>query len=124
MPRILYVENLSHQVNEAELARLFADYGIQKVRLFDQLATATPNAAGVVEVDTDEHGEQAIGAMNGRELRGHRLSIGWASRDIGGADASRMFESMNIPEEMEGHSVPEPRGPRPGDFGDRSAGRG
>lgn len=124
MSRNLYVANLSHQVNEAELARLFAGYGIQRARVFDQLATSDPNAAGLIEVDTDEHGEQAIAALNGKDYRGYALSVGWASPgEPGGADASRMFESMNIPETMEGHSAPQPRGPRRGDFGDRSGGR-
>lgn len=124
MSRKLFVANLSHQVNEAELAQLFADYGILKARVFNHLATANPNAAGVVEVDTDEHGELAIAALNGKDHRGYPLSVGWARplSNAGGKPA-RMFESMNIPEELEGHALGEPRGPRRGDFGDRSGGR-
>ena len=124
MPRKLYVANLSHLVNEAELARLFAGYGIGTVKVFDQLATADPSAAGLVEVDTDEHGELAIAALNGKDYRGYPLSVSWAiPSHIGGSDTSRMFESMNIPEESEGRASGEPRGPRRGDFGDRSGGR-
>ena len=124
MPRKLYVANLSHQVNEAELAGLFADYGMQTVKVFDHLATADPNASGLVEVDTEEHGESAIAALNGMPHRGYPLSVGWARPlSNAGGNAARMFESMNIPDELEGHALGQPRGPRRGDFGDRSGGR-
>lgn len=125
MPRKLYVANLSHQVNEAELARLFAGYGIGTVKVLDHLATANLSAAGLVEVDTEEQGERAIAALNGKDYRGNSLFVGWATHsNIGGSDASRkMFEPLNIREKLEGRASDEPRGPRRGDFGDRSGGR-
>ena len=118
MPKRLQVANLSHQVNVAELTRLFAGYGIRTVKVFDHLATADPNAAGLVEVDTDEHGDAAIAALNGMDYRGYRLFVGSAEPDTNQrGETPRMFESMNIPEQLESHSMGEQRGPRCGDFG-------
>lgn len=122
MSRKLYVANLNHQVDEAELTRMFSGYGVQGVKVFDRLATAAPYAAGLVEVDTEEHGEQAMAALNKMPYRGCVLSVRWAEPVKDGGDAMRMFESMNIPEEFEGHSMGEPPGPRRGEFGGRSGG--
>jgi hypothetical protein len=110
MSRKLYVGNLNHQIDAVELTRMFAGYGVQGVKVFDRLATACPHAAGLVEVDTEAHGEQAMAALNKMLYRGWVLSVCWAE------PATRMFESMNIPEEFEGHSMGEPPGRRSGDF--------
>jgi len=110
MSRKLYVGNLNHQVDAVELTRMFADYGVQRVKVFDRLATACPHAAGLVEVDTEEHGEQAMAVLNKMLYRGWVLSVRWAE------PATRRFESMNIPEEFEGHLMGEPPGGRSGDF--------
>ena len=120
MSRKLYVANLNHQVDQAELTRMFAGYGVQGVKVFDRLATACPHAAGLVEVDTEEHGEQAMAALNKMLYRGWVLSVCWAKPVNNGGEGTRMFESMNIPEESEGHSMGEPLGPRHGEFGERS----
>lgn len=121
----LYVTNLSHAIDESELARLFAGYGVRATRVFDRLATTERTVAGLVEVDTTEHAASAIAALNGAPYRGSALGVAWAKPGQDkGLDLSRVVEPMNIPPDREIRQPHEPRGPRPGDFGDRGGSGG
>ena len=110
MPRILYVANLSHVVGNEELKGLFAAHGtVHSVRMVDQLKTSSKTAVGFVQMESGDHGEAAITALNGFPHRGLPMVVRWAQpgQDVG-LNLSRMFGPMNIPLEGEGQEL---RGP-------------
>jgi RNA recognition motif-containing protein len=107
MPRKLHVENLSHTVRQDELERLFAHHGaMRSAEVTNQLGTADITGTGLVEMESEAHGEAAIAALNGMQHCGSALVVGWAKPGRrNGINLSRMFESMNIPAESEGREV-------------------
>jgi len=113
MSKKLYVANLSHMVVKDDLQRLFASHGtVRNVEVTTHLKTSNTSASALVEMDSEEHGEAAIAALNGTSYRGEPLTVAWATTRQGKCvDLSRMFESMNIPDTAEGN---ETRGPRSG----------
>jgi RNA recognition motif-containing protein len=110
MPRKLYVSNLSPKVDRDELERLFAVHGtVLSVTVMDQRKTASGTGAGLVEMDVQQ-GDAAIAALNGRQHRDLALSVGWAKPgQATGLNLSRMFESMNIPDDGEHQQTLVPR---------------
>ena len=120
MPRNLYVANLSHLVGNEELKGLFAEHGtVHSARMADQLKTSSKTAVGFVQMESHEQGEAAITALDGLSHRGLRMVVRWAQPGQNvGLNLSRMFGSMNIPLEGEGHEargpVREDRGPSGG----------
>jgi cold-inducible RNA-binding protein len=105
MSRKLYVANLCHMVEKAELEKLFANHGtVRLAEVIDQLKTADSTGTGLVEMDSEEQGEAAISALNGMQHRGFALIVGWdqpGQRE--GVSRTHMFESMNIPDDAELH---------------------
>jgi len=85
----------------------------------DQLKTSSKTAVGFVQMESHEQGEAAITALDGLSHRGLRMVVRWAQPGQNvGLNLSRMFGSMNIPLEGEGHEargpVREDRGPSGG----------
>ena len=104
MPRKLYVANLCHMVEKAELEKLFADHGtVRLAEVIDRLKTVDSTGTGLIEMDSEQQGEAAISALNGMQHRGFALIVGWDQPRQGDSNhPARMFESMNIPDEGEG----------------------
>ena len=117
MPRSLYVANLSHVVGNEELKDLFAAHGtVNSARMADRLKTADKTAVGFVRMESDSQGDAAITALDGVAHRGLPMVVRWARPgEDAGLNLSRMFGSMNIPLEGEGHEM---RGPAREDRGD------
>lgn len=103
MPRKLYVANLSDMVGRDELQCLFAGHGtVRSVEVIVQHKTASGTETGLVEMESEEHGEAAIAALNDMRHRGFDRIVGWARRrQDTGLNDSRMFESMNTPDQAE-----------------------
>ena len=79
--RTLYVANLSPRVRRDELRRLFAPHGtVHASEVIHTSAAGGGRGAGFIEVDSREHGEAAIAALNGTRHRGAALMVGWADR--------------------------------------------
>ena len=110
MSRKLYVANLSHMVERDELQHLFANHGsVRSIELIDQVRTGHSEGTGLVEMDSEAHGDAAIAALNGMQHRGFSMIVGWAKPGQGtGINLSRMFESMNILDEAERREVLQP----------------
>ena len=110
MPRKLYVANLCHMVERAELEKLFAGHGtVRLAEIIEQLQIPDSTGKGLVEMDSEEQGEAAITALNGMQHRGFALMVGWDEpprRDV--VPPAPMFESMNIPDE---NTVPSEHAP-------------
>jgi cold-inducible RNA-binding protein len=76
MQNKLFVGNLSFEVTENELQDLFAQHGtVTEVNLMLDRATGRSRGFAFVTMATDEAAQTAIGALNGRELKGRALTV-------------------------------------------------
>jgi RNA recognition motif-containing protein len=72
----IYVGNLSYDTTEESLRTLFAEFGdIEAVRLITDRYTGRSKGFAFVEMVTDESAEQAIEALNGKEVDGRELKV-------------------------------------------------
>lgn len=66
----LYLGNLSYQVSEDELKKLFSDYGeVVSVKSFQD------KGFGFVEMSTPEEAKNALEALNGQEFLGRAMKV-------------------------------------------------
>jgi cold-inducible RNA-binding protein len=73
----IYVGNLSFNVTEEEMEALFGAYGtVEKVNLITDRETGRPRGFGFVEMASG--GNEAIHALNGKELGGRNLTVNLA----------------------------------------------
>ncbi len=72
----LFVKNLDESINAFYLEQLFKPYGevISAKVLYDR-ASGDHKGSGFVEMKTDQEGNNAIEALNGKELKGRILSV-------------------------------------------------
>ena len=76
MSQRVYVGNLSYETHEDKLNALFAEYGeIESVNMMTERRTGRPRGFAFVEMSTDEAAQQAIEALNGKEVDGRELKI-------------------------------------------------
>jgi len=71
----IYVGNLSFDSNENTIRDHFSQHGaVQDVKLITDRDTGRPRGFGFVEM-SDEDGRAAIGALDGQELDGRKLTV-------------------------------------------------
>ena len=72
----LYVGNISYQVNEEDLSRMFAQCGevVSTVIIRDR-ETSRSKGFGFVEMETEEGARKAIESFNGGELHGKVIVV-------------------------------------------------
>ncbi len=72
----IFVGNLSYQTSENELEAAFAAYGaVERVSIVRDRDTGQPRGFAFVEMTNRSEANQAIGALNGRELNGRALNV-------------------------------------------------
>lgn len=72
----IFVGNLSFGTTEDAVRSLFEAYGaVDRVSLVTDRETGRARGFGFVEMSNDGEGEQAIAALNGRELDGRKLNV-------------------------------------------------
>jgi cold-inducible RNA-binding protein len=72
----LYVGNLPHSTNEAELRSLFEAHGqVEKVSVVTDRETGRSRGFAFVEMTDSGEAEKAIAALNGSDLGGRALKI-------------------------------------------------
>lgn len=72
----LYVGNLSFDVNEGELRRMFESHGaVESAKLATDRDTGRARGFGFVEMTSDSEAEAAIAALNGAEVGGRALTV-------------------------------------------------
>jgi RNA recognition motif-containing protein len=72
----IYVGNLSYDVTEEDLNKVFAEYGtVKRVNLPTDRETGRPRGFGFVEMDTDAEETAAIEALDGAEWMGRDLKV-------------------------------------------------
>jgi RNA recognition motif-containing protein len=90
----IFVGNLSYGATEDSVRALFEAYGtVDRVSIVTDRDTGQPRGFGFVEMANDSEGEQAIAAINGRELDGRALNVNEArpkgERSFGGGGGNR-----------------------------------
>ncbi|OLY78518.1 putative RNA-binding protein RbpE [Smittium mucronatum] len=76
VPGKLFVTNLSSTVSHSELFDLFKKYGyVNSARVSIDASTGKSRGHGIVQMGSSDYSDAAMKALNGMELKGHRISI-------------------------------------------------
>ena len=75
-PVQIFVGNLAFTVTEQDVRELFAPYGVvDRINLITDRETGRPRGFGFVEMADNHAAEEAIQALNGKELAGRALHV-------------------------------------------------
>ncbi|MBD2435116.1 MULTISPECIES: RNA recognition motif domain-containing protein [Fischerella] len=78
----IYVSNLSAEVEEDDLKRIFSEYGdVNTIQLSMNRKTGEKRGFAVVEMATSAEELAAIRALRGIELMGHSLKVNRATTE-------------------------------------------
>jgi cold-inducible RNA-binding protein len=76
MSNRLHVGNLSYQITEQDLSQMFAEIGaVTSAQVTSDRATGRSRGFGFVEMESADAAQQAITALNGREVGGRALAV-------------------------------------------------
>src|SRR5437870_9578545 len=76
MGRKLYVGNLTYEVADSDLAKLFEPHGtVESAQVIMDRDTGRSKGFGFVEMKTDQEAQAAIAALNGKEMEGRALTV-------------------------------------------------
>ncbi|HEX4136311.1 MAG TPA: RNA-binding protein [Bryobacteraceae bacterium] len=87
----IYVGNLSFATTEETVRSLFEPYGaVDRVNIAKDRETGQPRGFGFVEMTNDGEADQAMSALNGRDIDGRTLNVNEArpktERGFGGGN--------------------------------------
>ncbi len=72
----IYVGNLPFSTTEEELEQIFGEYGqVLRTKVITDRDTGRSRGFGFVEMDDEAAGNQAIEALNGKEMDGRPLTV-------------------------------------------------
>lgn len=72
----IYVGNLSREVNQEDLQQVFAGFGqVISVTIIKDRYSGESRGFGFVEMPNKAEAQAAISGLNGKELKGRRLSV-------------------------------------------------
>jgi len=72
----IYVGNLSLETTEEGMGAAFTPFGaVQSVAIVRDRDTGAPRGFGFVEMESAEHADAAIAALNGTQLDGHTVAV-------------------------------------------------
>ena len=75
-PVQIFVGNLAFTATEQDVRELFAPYGVvDRINIITDRETGRPRGFGFVEMADDHAAQQAIRALNGKELAGRALNV-------------------------------------------------
>ncbi len=80
----LHIGNLSYSVTESDLNEIFKSFKAKPARIILDRNTNKSNGFAFVEISDETLGRQAIGQLNGKELRGRKIKISEARPSGGG----------------------------------------
>ncbi|HKH47276.1 MAG TPA: RNA-binding protein [Thermoanaerobaculia bacterium] len=91
MGKKLYVGNLPYSVRDSDLEDLFAAHGsVQSAQVIIERDTGRSKGFGFVEMSNDQEAQEAISALNGREMEGRTLTVNEARpKEEGGGGGRR-----------------------------------
>lgn len=72
----IFVGNLSRDVTEEDLREAFGAFGkVTRISILKDKFTGEPRGFGFVEMESKEEGQAAINDLNGKDLKGRRLTV-------------------------------------------------
>jgi RNA recognition motif-containing protein len=91
MGKKLYVGNLPYSVRDSDLEDLFTPHGsVQSAQVIIERDTGRSKGFGFVEMSNDQEAQEAISALNGREMEGRTLTVNEARpKEEGGGGGRR-----------------------------------
>jgi len=91
MGKKLYVGNLPYSVRDSDLEDLFSPHGsVQSAQVIIERDTGRSKGFGFVEMSNDQEAQEAISALNGREMEGRTLTVNEARpKEEGGGGGRR-----------------------------------
>jgi cold-inducible RNA-binding protein len=85
----IFVGNLSFQTTEQEIRTLFEAHGsVDRVNIVTDRDSGQPRGFGFVEMTNDAEGNNAIGAINGKDVDGRTLNVNEAKPKTEGGGRS------------------------------------
>jgi len=90
----IFVGNLSHEVNEQELTKLFAEHGsVSNVRIVRDISNQMSRGFGFVEMVRKVEAKKAVKTLNDFEFKGKRMSVNEAKpeRDRNSAGGGKSY---------------------------------
>ena len=76
MGKKLYVGNLTYQVTDSDLTKMFEAHGsVRSAQVIMDRDTGRSKGFGFVEMGTDQEAQAAIQALNGKEVEGRALTV-------------------------------------------------
>ena len=76
MGKNLYVGNLSYDVNDSALEKLFSAHGtVDSAKVIMDRETLRSKGFGFVEMSTNEEAQAAIDALDGQEYEGRAIKV-------------------------------------------------
>src|SRR5262245_44360188 len=76
MGKKLYVGNLSYDVTDSELSKMFEAHGtVESAQVIMDRDTGRSKGFGFVEMKTDQEAQAAIQALNGKDSGGRTLTV-------------------------------------------------
>lgn len=76
MGKKLYVGNLSYNISNSDLERLFTAHGtVRSAQVITDRDTGRSKGFGFVEMSSDQEAQAAIAALNGKEVDGRGLTV-------------------------------------------------
>jgi RNA recognition motif-containing protein len=72
----IYVGNLSYEVTEGDLRSAFEEFGqVVSTSIIKDKYTGESKGFGFVEMPSNQEAQAAIGALNGKELKGRAINV-------------------------------------------------
>jgi RNA recognition motif-containing protein len=76
MAKKLYVGNLTYEVSNTDLERMFQEHGqVESAQVITDRDTGRSKGFGFVEMKTDQEAQAAIQALNGKDSNGRALTV-------------------------------------------------
>jgi RNA recognition motif-containing protein len=93
----LYVGNIDFQTSEYDLEQLFGESGtVNSANIINDRDTGRSRGFGFVEMASQEEGEAAIAALNGKQVNGRALVVNEArQRESGGGGRGNNYGGGN-----------------------------
>lgn len=81
----IYVGNLSYEVTEEELQKVFEAFGeVESAKIIRDMYTGRSKGFGFVEMPTETEAMGAIDDLNGKEIKGRTIKVNKARPRSGG----------------------------------------
>jgi RNA recognition motif-containing protein len=86
MGRKLYVGNLTYEVTDGDLSKMFEPHGtVESAQIIMDRDTGRSKGFGFVEMKSDQEAQAAITGLNGKDAGGRALTVNEAKPRVEGA---------------------------------------